>query len=319
MTTISPTDRVDVLLATYNGARFVDSQIQSILEEAGPGCRLLIRDDGSIDGTLSLVKRYTDRAAGKIVLLEDDRGHLGACGNFSALLSHASADYVVFCDHDDVWLPGRITKPLERIKALERQYGVDTPVLIHTDLVVTNENLHPLSSSFWEYSHLDPQRGGTLNRLLVQNVVTGCATTINGALARLAGPIPESALMHDWWLALVASAFGRLDFLAQPTVLYRQHARNTIGAKRFGLPSAIRQLANRLSARRQVQAVRSTFRQAEMFLRRFAKLLTPQQLAVVEAYVELGSHSFLQRRRTAIRYGLLKNDWIRNLTWLAFM
>jgi hypothetical protein len=138
-------------------------------------------------------------------------------------------------------------------------------------------------------------------------------------LARLAGPIPESALMHDWWLALVASAFGRLDFLAQPTVLYRQHARNTIGAKRFGLPSAIRQLANRLNARRQVQAVRSTFRQAEMFLRRFAKLLTPQQLAVVEAYVELGSRSFLQRRRTAIRYGLLKNDWIRNLTWLAFM
>ena len=103
------------------------------------------------------------------------------------------------------------------------------PVLAHTDLVVVDENLHTIAPSFWSYSNLNPYCGSRLNRLLIQNVVTGSATMINRALARLASPIPQGAVLHDWWLALVASALGRIEAIPEKTVLYRQHGRNCAG------------------------------------------------------------------------------------------
>ena len=153
-----------------------------------------------------------------------------ACRTFGELLEDSDADYMALCDQDDVWLPGRIAKPLERVRAVEREQGAATPILAHTDLAVVDENLDTIAPSFWAYRHLDPYRGSELNRLLVQNVVTGCTTIINRALARLACPIPESIPMHDWWLALVASAFGRIETVPEATVLYRQHGNNSVGA-----------------------------------------------------------------------------------------
>ena len=223
----------------------------------GPGHRLLVRDDRSSDGTLPLLRRLASRESGRIVILNDlaregKRGQapfvrstlravpangacplfprLGACRTFGELLEDSDADYMALCDQDDVWLPGRIAKPLERVRAVEREQGAATPILAHTDLAVVDENLDTIAPSFWAYRHLDPYRGSELNRLLVQNVVTGCTTIINRALARLACPIPESVPMHDWWLALVASAFGRIETVPEATVLYRQHGNNSVGA-----------------------------------------------------------------------------------------
>ena len=227
---MKPQSRIDILLATYNGGRFVQRQIQSVLAQMDDRCRLLIRDDGSTDATLPLVRQFVAQHPDRIVLFDDGSSHLGVCGSFGRLLEHSDADYLVLCDQDDVWLPGRISRPLERIQRVERELGASTPVLAHTDLVVVDENLRPIAPSFWSYCNIDPHHGSVLNRLLVQNVVTGCATVVNRALARLACPMPHSAPMHDWWLALVASAFGRIEAVAEPTVLYRQHSANRLGA-----------------------------------------------------------------------------------------
>jgi glycosyltransferase involved in cell wall biosynthesis len=311
--------RIDILLPTYNGERFVERQIESILDQMDARCRMLIRDDASSDETLSLVRRFAVGQPDRVALLEDDGARLGACGNFGRLLEYSDADYVALCDQDDVWLPGHISSLLERIQTVERECGTETPVLAHTDLVVVDENLRTMAPSFWSYSNINPVRGNRLNGLLVQNVVTGCATMVNRALARLACPIPKTAPMHDWWLALVASAFGRIEAVPEKTVLYRQHSSNRLGATCYDWQYVVRRTVD-VFCRGAVAKWRcTTQRQAAEFLRRFAMSLNPSQRAAVAAYVELENAGFLDRRLQLLKYGFLKTGPLRNLGWLMMI
>jgi glycosyltransferase involved in cell wall biosynthesis len=312
-------DRVDIMLATYNGASFVDRQIESILGQMGAGCRLLIHDDGSSDETLSIVRRWASRRSRQIEVLEDHSANLGVCENFNRLLRHSDADYVVLCDQDDVWLPGHISKPLEQIRAAEKAMGTATPVLAHTDLKVVDENLHTIAPSFWAYSHLDPYHGNVLNRLLVQNVVTGCATVINRALARLAFPVPREALMHDWWLALVASAFGCIRTIPEKTVLYCQHANNQLGATKYNLNYLIRRAWQIILSGAPSDFFEKIHRQAVEFSRIFSMRLPPHHQSIVNAFVNLSSDGFFARRFKLINYGFLKSGLLRNIGWFAII
>jgi glycosyltransferase involved in cell wall biosynthesis len=313
-------DRVDILLATYNGASFVDRQIESILDQMGAGCRLLIRDDGSTDGTFPLLRRWKSRRSNSIEILEDQNVNLGVCENFNRLLQHSDADYIVFCDQDDVWLPGHISKPLEQIKATEQVLGAATPVLAHTDLMVVDENLQTIAPSFWAYSNLNPYRGNVLNRLLVQNVVTGCATVINRALARLAFPIPPEALMHDWWLALVASVFGGIRAIPEKTVLYCQHSHNQlVGATEYNLKYLLRLSGEILSSGAPSQFFNKIHRQAVAFSRSFSLRLPSHHQAMLNAFINLSNDGFLERRLKLLNYGFLKSGLLRNMGWFAIV
>ena len=280
--------KVDILLATYNGARFVQRQIESVLENVQPGWRILIRDDGSADGTVSIVERIAASRPECITVIADGGQRLGASGNFARLLKHADADYVMFCDQDDVWLPSRIEKPLERMRNLEDSLGRDTPILVHTDLAVVDEDLRPLGPSFWRYGRIDPRGGDYLGRLLVRNVVTGCAATINRALVRLASPIPPTAMMHDWWLALVAAGCGRLEYLPEATILYRQHSGNAIGARAWNWSVAARIIARRLRNRVTVGGeLPPLCAQARTLLQQMRRRLSAEHQATIAALAEL--------------------------------
>ena len=312
--------RVDILLATYNGERFVERQIESVLDQMDDRCRLVIRDDGSTDATLSVVRRFISRQPDRVMLWEDEGfSRLGACGSFGRLIEHSDADYLVLCDQDDVWLPGRILKPLERIQAVEQASGVETPVLAHTDLVVVDENLQTIAPSFWSYSHIDPYLGSRLNRLVVQNVVTGCATVINRALARRACPIPPRTPMHDWWLGLVASAFGCVEAIPEATVLYRQHSDNRLGAVRYDWQYVFRRAWEFLGWDAATKRLDQTQGQARALLDRFAETLHPADRTALLAYVRLGDNGFLERRRQLLRYGFLRTGPLRNLGWLLMV
>jgi glycosyltransferase involved in cell wall biosynthesis len=311
--------RIDVLLATYNGERFVARQIESVLKQMDQRCRLLIRDDGSSDGTVSVVRQFVAEQPGRVILLDEKGPRLGACASFSYLLEHSDADYLVLCDQDDVWLPGRITKPLQRIQAVEQELGTGTPVLAHTDLVVVDENLQVIAPSFWAYSNLNPYRGSGLNRLLVQNVVTGCATVINRALARLACPIPRGSPMHDWWLALVASSFGRIEAVPEKTVLYCQHSDNRLGATCYDWPYVFHRAWEMLNWGAAAKTLRQTQRQAVALRRRFVRTLPPRHRAALTAYVGLRDTGFFNRRLQLLKYGFLRTGRLRNLAWLLMI
>ena len=149
----------------------------------------------------------------------------------------------MFCDQDDVWFPDKIAVTLGKMQELEGRHGGERPLLVHTDMKVADGNLRVVADSLWRYQKSDPVRGEALNRLLVQNCATGCSMMINRALCDLALPIPAEAMMHDWWLVLVAAAFGTIGHCAEPTLLYRQHGANDVGAKKWSLADLVPQLA----------------------------------------------------------------------------
>ncbi|NOS81145.1 MAG: glycosyltransferase family 2 protein [Nitrospira sp.] len=226
---------IAILLGTYNGGRFVGEQIQSIQGQTVSTWKLLIRDDGSQDGTMEVIADFSRRDE-RIRCIGDRLGRLGVVGNFGELMriAHAEgADYIFFSDQDDVWVSNKIANQLTYLKEMESQHGQKTPILVYSDLEVVTQQLEGTHPSFMSYQGLTHESRDPLRVLLTQNFVTGCATVINRPLLELANPLPADVIMHDWWLALCAAACGRIEYLPHALVRYRQHGANQIGAEGF--------------------------------------------------------------------------------------
>ena len=228
------TDKIAILLAAYNGEKYIGEQIDSLLAQAETGWELYIHDDGSKDRTPEILDAYVRKDPARIHIV---RGPAcgGAKDNFFFLMRQVRAPYIMFCDQDDVWLPEKIGKTISRMKTLEEQAGAETPILVFSDLSVVDEKLNPVAERLSVFQKLYPDRIKP-EELVVQNVVTGCTMMINRALAELAvrPEKTDDVIMHDWWCAVVAACFGKISFVNSPLMLYRQHGNNTVGAKKLG-------------------------------------------------------------------------------------
>jgi rhamnosyltransferase len=223
---------VSILLSSYNGARFLAEQIESIRRQTYTDWTLLVRDDGSSDETVWMVESLAALDS-RISLLVDQRGNLGPAASFGVLLEHArgaGARYVALADQDDVWFPGKLAREMDQMLAWERKAGEAMPVLVHTDLTVVRDDLSVVHDSFFAFQDLKHPSDWPLGTLLIQNFVTGCTTLINRALLEVAVPLP-GVIMHDWWLALCAAASGQVLCLPESTVRYRQHGENAQGSQ----------------------------------------------------------------------------------------
>ncbi|BBP05725.1 glycosyl transferase [Sulfuriferula plumbiphila] len=298
---------IQVLLATYNGEAFLAEQLDSLLAQKGGVCTVLARDDGSTDTTLDILQRYAQSFPSQIVLGEK-QGRLGAIGSFDWLLSQSSAPYIAFCDQDDVWEPDKLHILLERMQALEARLGKDTPILVHSDLAVVNRNLQRIHPSFWTYSGLDARRHG-LAQLLISNTVTGCAMLANRALVERATPIPQEAVMHDHWFALVAAALGHVEPVYESLVAYRQHGRNAVGAQAYGWRTMLGKLISGCG-HTDISKLRH---QAEVLYRRYGDYLEPDHAGFVAGFSKLQDKSWLARRFFMLRHGILRPGVVRNL------
>lgn len=209
--------RVVVLMSTYKGEQYVREQIDSILAQLPKEGRLLIRDDGSPDQTVAAIRGIDDD---RISL--DCGSNVGFVRSFLALLAQAPADaeMVMLSDQDDVWLPNKIERAWEVIGT-----SGTAPTLYCSRLRLVDTRLQPLGlSPCWP-------REPSFQNALTENIVTGCTAALNPAAARLLqdNGDPGRIYFHDWWLYLVVSAFGRVVFDPEPTILYRQHGGNAIG------------------------------------------------------------------------------------------
>lgn len=306
------TPKIDVLLASYEGEKFLAEQIDSILAQSYPHFRIIIRDDASQDNTTDIVHHYAKQYPEKILFIEG-KERVGLKANFSKLMEHSSAPYIMFSDQDDVWTPKKIELSLARMSLMEKTYGENNPLLIHTDLTVVDENLKVLSPSFWKYANLKPQNEEPMSRLLNQNVVTGCTMMANRLLVELAMPIPEEAFMHDWWLALTASALGKIGLIEQSTIYYRQHGKNSLGAKKFG---SLRNLFNGFDKLRK-QDVRK-FHQAHVFYHRYNEIFEASPKNIIKAFLNLQRSSWGQKRYAIFKHGFFKQGFMRNFADFIF-
>ena len=229
---------IDILLAAYNGEKFLKEQVDSIFSQTCKNWQLLIRDDGSTDATIQIIKSYIEKYPDKIRLIEDNLGNLGVAQNFGTILQQSKSEYIMFCDQDDVWLPEKIELTLNKMKESENLYP-DIPILIFTDLKVVDENLNIIAESLWSHHKIDPQRGSLLKNLTYCNIVTGCTVMINRKVKEFIFPIPEYVRIHDRWIALIVAKYGKLFLIPAATILYRQHPANVIGSKKEPMTLAV--------------------------------------------------------------------------------
>jgi glycosyltransferase involved in cell wall biosynthesis len=300
---------VDILLPTYNGEKFLSAQIDSLLGQTYSEWRLIIRDDLSSDGTLSLINNYKEKYPDKIYLLNNQSIKKGIIGSFEALLEFSTAPYVALCDQDDVWNDDKLLLQADKIRELEAFYGSSMPILVHTDLCVVNDCLDMISESFWNYQHFSPDKMCSLPRMLVQNSVTGCTVLVNRPLVELALPFPDGVIMHDWWMALIAVSEGIVYDMKVATVKYRQHDNNDTGAKQWGLDFIIRWIRRGRDLQR--LSLLKTRTQAAALIS--ANILSNKNRKITERYISMYSSNWLMRRIEMFRMGFFKYGLLKNI------
>ncbi len=291
-------ETVEILLATYNGERYIREQIDSILNQEYSNWIVRICDDASTDHTYEILTEYQERFPGKFIVERNKKGFGSAKLNFFHLIRQSSCDYVMCCDQDDVWLSNKISLTMQEMKRNEKG---EIPVLVHTDLMVVDEKLQVLSDSFFGHSNL--RKNFTYRDILIQNHVTGCTMMMNRPLIELLRMQKnyEAILMHDWLAAIVATGLGKVAFVDCPTMLYRQHAVNSVGAKKYGPALLISRLKNNSIRKSLVD----TTRQAEQIAKTYQSELGREDYQLTYQYGRLF------RKSKGYRIGF----YFRNKVW----
>ena len=300
--------KVNILMSTYNGQQFLAEQIRSIQDQSYTDWTLFIRDDGSSDNTKEILKDF-ERQDSRIHLIDSDKSdNLGVIKSFHKLVNHHRADYYFFSDQDDVWLPNKLELSLKEAQ----NYLADLPLMVYMDLKVVNQDLEIMTESMVKsQSH---HANTELVQELTENSVTGGVAMINHALAEM-WQETDDILMHDWYLALLASAFGNLVFIDQPGELYRQHSDNVLGArtlsKRFK-----KWIRPHILFAVYWDLIKNSQKQARHLLQ---MPLSQSNRELIEAFVTIMDKPMLERFRILRKYGLRKNKAFHTLVFTTLI
>ncbi|WP_418969650.1 glycosyltransferase family 2 protein [Alloscardovia omnicolens] len=305
--------KVNILLSAYNGEKYLREQVESIQKQSFTDWTLLIRDDGSSDSTPDIIRSCAAQDE-RIHFIND--GHIknvGVIRSFFELLTYEEADYYLFCDQDDYWLTDKVRTQVE--EALK--YPEHIPHMNYMDPVVVDSQLRTLSPSMIrsQSGHANTQ----LVQELTENSVTGGVSLINHALAQKWKSVTDDIIMHDWFLAVCASATGTLVFIDKPGELYRQHEANVLGARTlskklatFSHPIAL--------VRKNWWLITSSQRQAEQILEQERENLSGDAQELMEAYIHILDQPFFTRIRQLKHYKLRKNKLLTSLFfWLLIV
>lgn len=221
---------ISIVLCTYNGEKYLPALLESLLNQTLLPIEFVWRDDRSTDSTAQIAADFARQAPFPVDFAVNPQ-NLGPKLNFGNALSSVSGTLIALCDQDDVWLP-------EKLETMARHFNDRETKLVYSDCLVVNDSLESSGQTFLQQRGTQHPQKDTLPYLLFQNTVTGCVSMFTSDLLPVVLPIPELAIMHDWWLGLIASAVGRVEYVPEITTLYRQHGGNVIGApERFALPS----------------------------------------------------------------------------------
>lgn len=308
---------IDILLATFNSEKYLREQIDSLIAQDYTNWRLLIRDGGSTDSTCAIIGEYIQKYPEQIIFV--GQGKATVVENFSSLLALSTSDLIMFSDHDDVWFADKIKKTLALYSELESSYGSQTPLCVFTDSVITDMNLKVICPSNIRNQHLAPRHGLSLPRMLIQNVPSGNTMLFNAALRDSINPLPpqESVVMHDHYVALAAVLLGKIAYLAEPTLFYRQHGGNVLGSKNYSLSQFVyKYIVKGEKLRKKLYAYTQ---QANALLVQLKDRLSPEQQEVLQAFADIENMSWWKKRKTLLKYRIFKNGFWRNIGVFLFI
>lgn len=220
-------EKIDILLATYNGEKFVKEQIESILNQTYENFNLIISDDASTDNTLNILEEYEKKDT-RIKVFKKEKNE-GLINNFEFLLKNVTSDYFMFSDQDDIWKKDKIEKSINKLK--EKNSG-----LVYTDLEIVDEKLNVIYPSYWKYKQIYKKiiKYNNFEALYLNNFVTGCTILAKSKYIKDILPLPRNSkfVLHDYWTALIISAKDKISYVEEPTIQYRQHKNNRVGSSR---------------------------------------------------------------------------------------
>ncbi len=294
--------KIDILMASYNSEKYIRNQLDSILNQTFNDFLITIYDDVSTDNTIDILSQYKLQHNNKISYKKNQK-NVGVIKNFSNLLGNSSADYIMFSDHDDVWVNNKIELTYNKMLQMEKKYSKDMPLLVFCDKFVTDDNLNII-----HYSHNKIEKYNTnnitFNRLLMANVISGCSLMINKALKNICGEINKKACMHDYYLVLCAAAFGKIGYINKPLLYYRQHTNNQLGAENNSLSNAFLKLKK---GRKSMQeSVFKNIIQAEAFYKQYENILSSNQKKILENFISLK-----KERNIKFMYNVIKNKFYK--------
>lgn len=292
---------VSVALCTWNGERFVEDQLRSILGQTVRPVQLVVSDDGSTDGTVDLVTatiadwRIANPGAQLEVVRIQNAVALGVTANFAGAIAATTGDLVALCDQDDVWPPSRLERLVSEFASRP------SLLLLHTDAALIDASGHPTGESLFDSLGVTAaitsavHAGNAFEVLMKRNIVTGATTIFRQRVADLAAPFP-SAWVHDEWLAIVAAMLDGVDLLEEKLLGYRQHGANEIGVERLGIAGKVRRMLEPGAERNQRLLAR-----AKQLAERISALSTTaaRTAAVGEKLAHEQVRSGLGRRRLA--------------------
>ena len=299
------TDKIAILMATYNGEKYICQQIDSILSQTCKDWELYIHDDGSTDNTIAAVESYVEKYPDKIHLI-DGKSTGGSKYNFFYMFGQVEAPYYMTCDQDDVWLEKKIELTYDKMLTIEDK--ADISCLVYTELRVVDSELNTIADTMSGYQSLDCHKR-TINQFILQNSVTGCTMMVNRALRDKMLRITDidNTIMHDWWAALVAAQFGKTAFIDEPTILYRQHGDNSLGA--LGI-NKLSYIVRRVWQKKQIQ---ESMRLGRLQAREFAKTYNLPADSLAVRYAALEDKSRCERQRFYKENDMYKTGIMRRL------
>ena len=218
-------EKIDILLATYNGSKYLHEQLDSILSQSYGNINVIIRDDGSSDNTVMIIKEY-EQKDNRVKLLSDNLGNLGFVRNFEKLMKNSTSEYLMFSDQDDIWYNNKVETSYKRIKAIEEKNGKSCPILVHTNSKIMNYETRTKSLFI-----SDCAKNSSFENSFFNFFVQGSTMLINGSLKREALPFSKEVYLHDRYLHLIAEFVGIRSYIDKPTMDYRQHSNNEIGSR----------------------------------------------------------------------------------------
>jgi hypothetical protein len=306
---------IAVVMATYNGARYLEEQLDSLWRQTRQDFELVIRDDGSTDGTTEILQRAAALRPDRIRLVGDELGRLGPKSSFAVLLRQTQARWIAFCDQDDYWLSSKLARQVTKLEELEAVHGQEVPLLCCSDAAVTNSQLQVAAPSYFSKHNIRVADGRdlALPRLLFRNYAIGATTMINAALAARCRAMPEEAVMHDWWCALVACISGKSVVLPDALIQYRQHGGNAVGSLRRTMPRTSAQFLEYVHLAQSNTA--RCVRQAQALHR--ASTASPFPIAasankILNNYASFPSQSRFERALTVLRTRSFKPGFALN-------
>lgn len=298
--------QIHIVLAAYNGEKYIREQLESLLDNDFKDICIEVCDDGSSDNTVQIVKEYVERY--NCIKLHENEKNLGYTMNFLEGIRRSQSPYIMLCDQDDIWHRDKIRKTYERMKQLEKENKHELPLMVFTDAMNFDSSNGKELGSFHKNSHLDVKKLDTAH-LFMENKCIGCTIMINGIVREYLKVLPEEIRVHDWWLALICSHFGKISYIEETTLQYRQHSGNMIGGSSF-FDYVKGRIAN---LHKQKEAIQAAFAQGSAFYSIFGTELPDQTHETAARFAGMSRMGTWGRKKAMLRYGFCKSGFIRNV------